>query len=492
MRAVIISTEAVPFAKTGGPADVAGALPKTLTELGVETALVMPYYRQVMRGGFGEKRVERIRVPLGKNSKTGSVYETRIPGTDVPVYFISCDPLFNREGLYEEGGVDYPDNVERFTFFSRGALQAISALGLRPDVLHINDWQTGLVPLYLHTEYEDDFEKVPAVLFTIHNVAYQGNFDKKYYPITNLDWRYFSIDGIEFYGQFSFLKAGILYSNVISTVSERYTKEIQTYEYGYGMDDILKRKRNVLYGILNGIDYRIWNPAEDEHLEASYSADGLEGKTACKRVLLAENGFPDDGLPLVGMISRLVDHKGFDILVEGIDGILGRDCRYVLLGTGDRKYHRLFAEINKRHPKKFKVHLTFNEAMAHRIYAGCDIFCMPSRYEPCGLGQMISMAYGTVPVVRATGGLADTVVDVDENHNEGVGYSFEKYSGRALVETLERAISAYKNNPRAWRKIMLRGMSKDFSWPNSAEKYANLYEIAIKSAEDLDKAGVIG
>ncbi len=488
MKAVIISTEAVPFAKTGGVADVAGALPKALAELGVETALIMPYYRQVMRGDFGEERLERIRVRLGKNNKTGSVYKALIPGTDVPVYFISCEPLFNREGLYQERGVDYPDNVERFTFFSRGTLQAISALGLNPDVLHVNDWQTGLLPLYLRSEYENDFEKIPAIMFTIHNVATQGNFDKKYYPITNLDWRYYAVDGIEYYGQFSFIKSAILYSDVITTVSERYAAEIQTYEYGYGMEGILKRRRNVLYGILNGIDYDVWNPAKDEHLEAGYNADDLEGKKACKEALLAENGFPDDGLPLVGMVNRLSDQKGFDILVEGIDGILGRDCRYVLLGTGDRKYDRLFAEINKRHPTKFKIHLTFDEAMAHRIYAGCDIFLMPSRYEPCGLGQMISMAYGTVPVVRATGGLADTVSDVGKSPKVGVGFSFERYSGRALVETLERALSTYRKAPTRWRKIMLRGMRKDFSWLNSAEKYIDVYGTAVNIAENRYKA----
>jgi starch synthase len=492
MKVVIIATEAVPFAKTGGPADVAGALPKVLAELGVETALIMPYYRQVMRGGFGEERVERIRVPLGKNSKTGSVYQTTIPGSRVPVYFISCDPLFNREGLYEDDGVDYPDNVERFTFFTRGAIQAINALNLKPDVLHINDWQTGLVPLYLRAEYEEDYAEIPAVLFTIHDVANQGNFDKKYYPITNLDWNYYSVDRIEYYGQFSFIKSGILYSDVITTVSGRYAHEIQTAEYGYGMDALLTKRRKALRGILNGIDYDIWNPANDEHLEKAYSTDDLDGKAVCKKALLAENDFPDDGQPLVGMISRLADEKGLDILVEGIDGILGRDCRYVLLGTGDQKYHRLFAEINKRHPKKFKVHLTFDEAMAYRIYAGSDIFLMPSRYEPCGLGQMISMAYGTVPVVRATGGLADTVMDADKSRRDGVGYSFERYSGRALVDALERAVSTYKNDPERWRKIMIRGMEKDFSWLNSAKKYIDVYEMAVKTAEDRYRAELTG
>lgn len=488
MKAVIVSTEAVPFAKTGGLADVAGALPKALAEVGVDTALIIPYYRHVMRGDFGEERLERIRVRLGKNNQAGSIYEARIPGTDIPVYFISCEPLYNREGLYQENGVDYPDNVERFTFFTRGTLQAVNSLGLKPDVLHVHDWQTGLLPLYLRSEYEDDFEKIPALVFTIHNVATQGNFDKKYYPITNLDWSYFTLDGIDHYGRFSFIKSAILYSDVITTVSERYASEIQTYEYGYGMESVLKRRKNILYGILNGIDYDVWNPAEDEYLEARYDADDQEGKRACKAALLAENDFPDDGLPLVGMVNRLVDQKGFDILVEGIDGILGCDCRYVLLGTGERKYHRLFTEINKRHPRKFKVHLTFDEAMAHRIYAGCDIFLMPSRYEPCGLGQMISMTYGTVPVVRATGGLADTVTDVYKNPRVGVGFSFDRYSGRALVETLERAVSMYKKDPDRWRKIVLRGICRDFSWLNSAEKYAEVYETAVNVAEERYEA----
>jgi starch synthase len=487
MKVAIIATEAVPFARMAAPADAAGALPKVLPKLGVETALIIPYYRQVMRGDFGEERVERIRVRLGKNNKAGSVYQTKIPGTRVPVYFISCDPFFNREGLYGEDGADYPDNVERFTFFTRGVLQAINALELKPDVLHINDWQTGLIPLYLRAEYGEDYEKIPAVLFTIHDVTNQGNFDKKYYPITNLDWSYYTVDRIESYGQFSFIKSGILYSDLINTVSPRYAEEIQTPEYGYGMDAVLRRKRGVLYGILNGIDYDVWNPGADRYIEGVYGAGDLDGKTICKKALLAENDFPDDGKPLIGMISRLIDRNGLDILVEGIDGILARDCRYILLGTGDRKYHRLFAEINKRHPKKFKVHLTFDEAMAHRIYAGSDIFLMPSRYEPCGLGQMISMAYGTVPVVRATGGLTDTVIDADMKRKDGVGYSFERYSGRALVEALERAVSTYKNDPERWRKIMVRGMEKDFSWLGSARKYVEIYETALKIVENRYK-----
>lgn len=481
LKVVIVVSEAVPFAKTGGLADVAGALPKALAKVGADPVLIMPYYKEVSRGGFCEKRVGRIEVAVGATAVTANIYTTKIPGTEIPAYFIGYDPYYYRDGLYQEKGIDYPDNAERFTLLCRGALELMIHEEIRPSCLHLHDWQTGLIPIYVKDHYAADFGNT-ATLFTIHNTGYQGNFDKKYFPITNLGWDRFNIDDVEFYGQFSFLKAGIVHADLVSTVSERYAEEIQTPEFGFVMDGVLRQRRQDLYGVLNGIDYSIWNPKKDADIPANFTAENLKGKAACKRALEEENKFPHGAkAALVGIISRLADQKGFDVLVDGIDSILQLPCRYVMLGTGDRKYHRLFEEVAKRHPKKFSAHFTFDDAMAHRIYAGTDMILMPSHYEPCGLGQMIAMAYGTVPVVRATGGLADTVTDVDYNKRDGVGFTFERYTGRAMVEAMQRAIKTYAT-PRRWRTIMRRGMARDFSWERAARAYMKLYREARKKA----------
>lgn len=477
LHIVMVVSEAVPFAKTGGLADVAGSLPKGLAKVGAKPVLVMPYYKEVGRGGFGEKKVGRLEVPVGANKVTTTVYASDIPGTDIPAFFLGYDRYFCREGLYQEKGIDYPDNAERFTLLCRGALELIIAENMRPACVHGHDWQTGLIPVYMKDHYAEELADA-GTLFTIHNTGYQGNFDKKYFPITGISWNRFELNDMEFYGQFSFLKAGIVHADVISTVSERYGEEIQTPEFGFVMDGVLRQRRTDLHGVLNGIDYSIWNPKKDPYIAANYRAENLKGKTACKQALEKENGFQHDNkTALVGIVSRLADQKGFDVLVDGIDGILQLPCRYVLLGTGDRKYHRLFEEVAKRHPEKFSAHLLFDDAMAHRIYAGADMILMPSRYEPCGLGQMIAMAYGTVPVVRATGGLADTVIDADDSKREGVGFSFERYTARAMVEAIKRAITAF-GRPRRWRNIMRRGMAKDFSWERSARAYMKLYRSA--------------
>ncbi|HUU56849.1 MAG TPA: glycogen synthase GlgA [bacterium] len=481
LRAVIVVSEAVPFAKTGGLADVAGSLPKALAKVGANPVLIMPYYKEVSRGGFCEKRVGRLDVPVGATTITATIHVANIPGTDIPAYFIGYDPYFYRDGLYQEKGIDYPDNAERFTLLCRGALELMIHEKIKPGCIHLHDWQTGLIPAYVKDHYAADFGNA-GTLFTIHNTGYQGNFDKKYFPITNLGWDRFNINDMEFFGQFSFLKAGIMHADLVSTVSERYAEEIQTPEFGFVMDGVLRQRRQDLFGVLNGIDYSIWNPKKDAHLPANYGSENLKGKAVCKRALEEENKFQHEPkAALVGIISRLADQKGFDILVDGIDSVLQLPCRYVLLGTGDRKYHRLFEEVAKRHPKKFSAHFTFDDAMAHRIYAGADMIMMPSRYEPCGLGQMIAMAYGTVPVVRATGGLADTVNDADDNKRDGVGFEFERYTGRAMVEAMRRAINAYAT-PRRWRNIMRRGMGRDFSWERSARAYMKLYRLARKKA----------
>lgn len=481
LKIAIIVSEAVPFAKTGGLADVAGALPKALGKAGAEVSLIMPYYKDCTRGGFGEKKVGRITVPVGANKISTQIYHATIPGTHSDVFFLGYDPYYMRDGLYQEKGIDYPDNAERFTLLSRGALEFMVGEGIKPDCLHLHDWQTGLVPVYMKDFYGDHFAST-GTLFTIHNIGYQGNFDKKYYPITDLNWNRFEMRDMEFFGQFSFLKAGIVHSHCINTVSTRYAEEIQTPEFGFGMDGVLRERRACLFGVLNGIDYSVWNPKTDPALPERFTADDLRGKALCKEALEAENGFSHDPkAALVGVISRLADQKGFDIVVDGIDEVLQFPCRYVVLGTGDQKYHRLFGEVANRHPKKFAIHLTFDDAMAHRIYGGCDMFLIPSRYEPCGLGQMISMAYGTIPIVRATGGLADTVLDADDNARDGVGFSFERYTARAMVDAIGRALAAYEK-PRRWGTIVKRAIARDFSWEVSARHYIDLYRRAKNSA----------
>jgi len=488
LKVVLVVSEAVPFAKTGGLADVAGSLPKALAKVGAKPALIMPYYKEVARGCFGEKKIGRLEVPVGAASITTTVYRTNIPDTDVPAFFIGYDPYFYRDGLYQERGIDYPDNAERFTLLCRGALELIINEKMQPACLHTHDWQTGLIPVYIKDHYAEDFAHT-GTLFTIHNTGYQGNFDKKYFPITNIAWDRFKIPDMEFFGQFSFLKAGILHADLVSTVSDRYAEEIQTPELGFVMDGVLRQRREDLFGVLNGIDYSIWNPKKDPFLPANFNADNPKGKAVCKHALEQENGFHHEAKKaLVGIVSRLADQKGFDILVDGIDSILQLPCRYVLLGTGDRKYHRLFEEVAKRHPRKFSAHLLFDDAMAHRIYAGADMLLMPSRYEPCGLGQMIAMSYGTVPVVRATGGLADTVIDADEDRRGGVGFTFERYTARAMVEALKRAIRAY-GAPRRWRGIMRRGMALNFSWERSARAYMKLYRLGRKKMRERRKGG---
>ncbi len=486
LKVVLVVSEAVPFAKTGGLADVAGSLPKSLAKVGAEPVLIMPYYKEVARGGFGEKRVGRLKVPVGANKITTNIYATKIPDTDITAFFLAYDPYFYRDGLYQEKGIDYPDNAERFTLLCRGALELILAEKINPACINAHDWQTGLIPVYVKDHYTEEFAAT-GTLLTIHNTGYQGNFDKKYYPITNVSWNRFVMDDMEFFGQFSFLKAGIVHADLVSTVSERYGEEIQTPEFGFAMDGVLRQRRADLHGVLNGIDYTIWNPKKDPHIAANYRADNLKGKSLCKQELEKENNFAHENKKaLVGIISRLADQKGFDILVDGIDSILQLPCRYVLLGTGDRKYHRLFEEVTKRHQKKFSSHLTFDDAMAHRIYAGSDMLLMPSRYEPCGLGQMIALAYGTVPVVRATGGLADTVRDADESNRDGVGFVFERYTARAMVQALENALAAY-SKPRRWRNITRRGMARDFSWERSAREYLKLYRLTKRKKVGLKR-----
>jgi starch synthase len=475
MRVLFCSSEAFPYAKTGGLADVAGALPKALALEGIEVMLALPKYKDV-----GYLTEDRISVGDRELLAVGEKPSEKIEG--VNTLFIRQDELFLRDSLY-----GYPDDAERFIFFSKAVLSLIKKLDWKPDVIHCNDWQTGLIPVYLKTNLkEDSFYKDIATVFTIHNLAYQGNFPSHILHLAGLPWELFTFDKLEFWGNFSFMKGGIVYSELITTVSPRYAEEIKTQELGAGMDGALSYRADRLRGILNGIDYEVWNPATDSLIYMPYDISSLEKKKENKYFLQKEVGLPQKGVPLIGLVSRLASHKGLDILLPSIESLFKMELQMVILGKGEREIEEGLMEKAKKYGEKMKVFIEFNEKLSHQIYAGCDIFLMPSLYEPCGLGQMIAMRYGTVPVVREVGGLADSVAEFEPAKMEGSGFLFKDYSPEALIEAVSRALRIYKN-PSVWRKIQENCMKKDFSWRSSARKYIDVYKEAIELRKKEEK-----
>lgn len=486
MNILLATSEAVPFAKTGGLADVCGALPIELARLGHEAALILPAYRQVRYSGLPiESLGIDFIVPIGTKLVSGHLLRSSLGGGKVPVYLVEQDHYFDREHLYGNDGKDYPDNCERFVFFSRAVLEAVRLLDLRVDLVHANDWQTGLVPAYLKTEYKSKprYENL-ATLLTIHNMSYQGQFWHWDMLLTGMDWKYFNWRQMEFHGQLNLLKTGMVFADALNTVSPRYALEIQSSSLGCGLEGVLQHRRDVLSGILNGIDPDEWNPAADPHLAAHYDADtAAEGKPLCKASLQRELGLREEpGTPLIGMVGRLTDQKGFDLVAEVMQRwVQTEEVQWAILGTGEPKYHRLFQALHERFPQKVALRLEFSNPLAHRIEAGADLFLMPSRFEPCGLNQLYSLRYGAVPVVRATGGLADTIVGLGEAPREGVepnGFAFQDYSALALDETLRRALEAYRN-PEVWSRLRDVGMRQDWSWARSAEHYVELYQTTM-------------
>lgn len=477
MKIVFVAPEMAPFAKTGGLADVAGTLPKEIQALGHEVICFLPKYKKVDSNQWPLKTVmDRLQIPIGSEVETGRVHGYSDP-SGVKVYFIDQPEFFSRDELYGTPMGDYPDNDHRFVFFQRGVLEALRKLGYKIDVIHCHDWQTGLIATYLKTLYANDpfFAKTKSV-FTIHNLAYQGNFPPDSLPITGLSWNEFKLERLEFYGKVSFLKGGLVYADALTTVSPRYSKEIQTKEYGCGMEGVLQTRKEDLVGIFNGIDPKEWDPESDPDIPAHFSLKKLEGKAANKAALQKENHFKvDPKIPLFGIVTRLADQKGLDILSVSIEGMMKRGIQLVLLGTGDEKYHHLLQDLAKKHPHQLGAHILFDPRMAKRIYAGSDVFLMPSRYEPCGLGQLISYRFGTVPLVRATGGLADTVHDFNLKTGEGTGFVFKEYEAKKFLETVDRALQVFKD-PKLWFKLMKNGMKSDFSWRASAKQYVALYE----------------
>ncbi|MCK4546913.1 MAG: glycogen synthase GlgA [Candidatus Eisenbacteria sp.] len=485
LRICFLSAEVAPFAKVGGLADVAGSLPKAIHALGNEIFLVLPKYGIVDDAGQEIERTDigPLEVRMGSRDISLEVWRGRLPGSDVAVYFLGNDALFEK-GVYAdpETGQGYASNTERFVAFSIGSLELLRALGKPVDVIHLNDNHVGLVPLYLKHRYADDpVLKDAATLITIHNLAYQGAFPVEEYPILGLPDQLASPgSSIEACGQVNMLKAGLMESNVISTVSETYSREIQTEEHGAGLDEVLRCRRDVLSGILNGADYSVWDPQVDDLLPHRYGPDRMEDKAENKKVLLETVGLPADrarDVPLIGIISRLVEQKGFDILEEALPEILGMDLQIVVLGTGEERYHRSLTEAAETHPDRLAVRLAFDNGLAHLIEAGSDMFLMPSRFEPSGLNQIYSLRYGAVPVVRATGGLADTIVDYEEAGANG--FVFKAYEAEALTEAVRRAVECYRDTA-AWSALVQRGMRLDFSWGASARKYVELYREAKK------------
>ncbi|WP_145263962.1 glycogen/starch synthase [Planctomycetes bacterium Pan216] len=477
------SSEVAPFAKTGGLADVVGSLPAELWNLGHDVRIVMPFHGCIDRDRWEiHPRVDTIGVPLGFGEQWCSVHETRLPETDIPVYLIEHHQYFARVSLYQHDGEDYDDNAERFAFFSRACCQLCKAIDFAPDVMHAHDWQAGLVPVYLKT-WDADHPLLynTASVMSIHNLGYQGVFPKDQIIHSQLGWERFTPDGLEFYDQLNYLKPGILYADKVSTVSPTYAREIQLPEHGWALDGVLRDRSADLVGILNGCDYREWDPSSDKFLERRFDAGDLEGKRYCKAQLQREMGLPvRENVPIVGMVTRLAYQKGVDVLASALPRIFDMDLQFVVLGTGEVWAHFFYGELPSRFPDKAGAFIGFDLGLAHLVMAGCDYLLMPSRYEPCGLSQLASKRYGTLPIVRATGGLEDTVANYDEWTGDGDGFKFYDLSPGAIGDSIGWAVSTFYDRPHHLEMMKDRAMRQRYLWSDAAMRYEELYGWAIE------------
>lgn len=488
LRILLIASEVAPFAKTGGLADVAGALPRALAALGHDVRVLLPKYRGT-EAHATETRVvvPTIRVPLGDRTTEGALIEGRAP-SGVPVYLLEHEHYYNRDSLYGTADGDYWDNCERFVFFCRAALEGMARLdatrpGVRwqPQVIHANDWQTGLLPVYLRTLYRDHpLLGNLATVFTIHNLAYQGVFWHYDMPMTGLGWDLFTPAGIEFYGKLNFLKGGLVFSDLLTTVSRTYAREIRTPAFGSGLEGVLEDRSHDLHGVVNGIDYEAWNPQKDPAIAHPYSAADPEPKAICRETLRREFALEDGAGPLIGICTRFAEQKGMDLVLEALPGILAEGCQLVVLGSGDARLEEAFRAAAVTHRGRVAVRIGYDDELSRRIYAGTDAFLMPSRYEPCGLGQLIALRYGGAPIVRRTGGLADTVTEFDPARRTGTGFVFDAFTPDALLAAVQRAASIYRQ-PSGWKALVRNAMAEDFSWDASAREYATLYRKALKA-----------
>ena len=470
----MIASEVTPFAKTGGLADVIGTLSIALERLGHEVCIVAPAYRSVLQGDFCVREAGiMLSVPLSDQEVKATVLETTV-GKGVPVYLIRSDPYFDREFLYGAPDGDYTDNAERFVFFSRAALELLRRKPV--DIVHGHDWQAALAVVFLKTQASRYAETAAAkTVFTIHNLGFQGIFGPPAWPLLNLAAGYFTPQFLEFYGNISFLKGALLFADKITTVSPSYAREIMSAEQGFGLEGVLQQRAPDLIGILNGVDYHHWNPWTDPFLVCHYGEHSLTVKRDCKKALQRATGLQDKfNTPLIAMISRLTSQKGFDLIEESFDALLERDVQVVLLGAGEPRFEQFFRAAAARYPGRVAVEIGFNEALAHQIEAGADLFLMPSLYEPCGLNQMFSLKYGTIPIVRAVGGLKDTVQDYVAETPTGTGFVFQPYESEAMLDAVDRGLVVYRNK-KAWTALRRRAMAMDFSWDRSAKLYSNLY-----------------
>jgi starch synthase len=488
LNILFCTSEVVPYSKTGGLADVSNSLPQELGAMGHAVRIITPKYGSLDERKlriYEIKRLTNIEVPVGDKTAICNIKSSFIisPRGKVQVFLLENNEYFGGDSLYidPKTGKDYKNNDERFIFFCRAIVQTLGLLGWKPDIIHCNDWQTGLIPAYVKTIYSKDplLHDVKTV-FTIHNIAYQGLFPEASFEKTGLPDNIYNEQGVEYYKQLSFLKSGLMFSDAITTVSEKYADEISsTAEYGYGFEGILKQRRKDLYGILNGVDYTVWNPEKDKIIPFRFSSKELPLKRENKKALLEKFGLQFNiETPVIGIISRLADQKGFDLIDKIMKDLMKENLQMVILGTGDKKYHTMFEKMKKNFPDKIGLHLGFSEETAHLIEAGSDMFLMPSKYEPCGLNQMYSLRYGTIPIVRATGGLADTIKEV--KNGKGNGFTFTEYDHTELLNTIKRALELFKNREE-WVKLIREAMSYDYSWGVSAKKYVELYRSLLKN-----------
>ena len=480
MEIIFVASEMAPFAQTGGLADVIGSLPHAVAKLGHSVSVFLPKYKAVSEDKYSlDILANAINIPVGTEVETGKLWGGKLD--DVNIFFIDEPYLFDRDGLYGTPMGDYSDSDYRFIFFQRAVIEALKKVKLKPDILHCHDWQTGLISVYLKTLYRSDpFFKHTKTVFTIHNLAYQGNFPPDSISTTGLSWDEFKYERLEFYGKISFLKGGLAYSDVLTTVSKRYAEEIQTKEFGCGMEGILSYRENDLHGILNGINVEEWDPAHDPALPQNFTSSSLEKRVACKLALQKECKLEQDTkIPLFGFVGRLAEQKGIDILEPILEEISHLGWQFVLLGSGEEEHQERFRRVAQKYPRAFSLHLKFDSKFAKRIYAGVDIFLMASQFEPCGLGQMYSLRYGAIPLVREVGGLADTVQEFNPETGKGNGFVFLDYSSETLLETMKRAVGLF-GDQKKWTKLIKNGMSCDFSWERSAKEYEDIYEHAEK------------
>ena len=480
MQIAFAASEGTPFAKTGGLADVVGALPRELVKLGHEVSVYLPFYARVRRHIEGEPKylVRSLTIPFRSyNRFVGVVDGGKRDG--VQHYFIDCPELFDRKELYGTNGGDYPDNAERFGLFCRAVIEASKILGV-PQVFHVHDWQAALIPVYLRTVYAaDPALSGAATVLTIHNAAYQGKFPPATTEQLLFPWEIFTMDKVEQFDRFNFLKGGVVFSDLLTTVSKKYAEEIQTKEFGEQLEGVLLRRGADLHGILNGVDYALWDPATDGNLAAHYTPENLAGKRACRADLLHAFGLEKiaETTPVVGIVSRLATQKGFGIVAKIVEELADRDVAVTALGTGDAYYENLFRGWAFRHPATVSAQIRYDDALAHKIEAGADMFLMPSLYEPCGLNQIYSLKYGTVPIVRATGGLDDTIEEWDAKKGTGTGFKFEGFDAKDLLVEIDRAIEAF-HDKKGWTRLMRNGMACDYCWSGPAKEYARVYEEA--------------